>query len=357
MKHFALATVIALLLLASLWLTAPLSLAGGGSPTSCATTYRVHRGDTLSAIAQRFGISIQRLANANDIENPDHIRAGQTLCIPARRAPTPRPTPTPSPCTDAAIPLTATTALSDEIAVASPFTQPHSSFDLVAAYRFCPSADPSASGVTLGKDGQAGKRVSFPLLSGDVISSFTTPEEVENASIISSTTGSSPFFWVARSRQQEPFTYTLVLIGDPAPLRDLQLGYSKPLTQVFTLTDGDNACPANAQPVSVLRGQGVASVDLHAELVGDNGAFVPVTLDAIDYYPSIAQAERCYNFPAFALHPTLNPATQGYQLFVVINDGVAGPPGPGWRARCQVWARSVSWWSRWLRAFWGCSRR
>ena len=44
--------------------------------------YTVQQGDTLSAIAVRFGVSIDDLMAANQISNPDSIFAGQELRIP-----------------------------------------------------------------------------------------------------------------------------------------------------------------------------------------------------------------------------------------------------------------------------------
>ena len=46
------------------------------------TTYRVKRGDSLSAIAHKYGVSVHQLANANGIKNPNRIYAGQVICIP-----------------------------------------------------------------------------------------------------------------------------------------------------------------------------------------------------------------------------------------------------------------------------------
>lgn len=51
------------------------------------TTYIVQSGDTLSAIAARFGTTYQHLAAINDISNPDIIHVGQEICID-RTAPT-----------------------------------------------------------------------------------------------------------------------------------------------------------------------------------------------------------------------------------------------------------------------------
>jgi LysM repeat protein len=45
-------------------------------------TYVVRPGDSLSEIAERFGVSQQALMDANGITNPDAIREGQELVIP-----------------------------------------------------------------------------------------------------------------------------------------------------------------------------------------------------------------------------------------------------------------------------------
>lgn len=58
----------------------------GGSPTPPPnidyTTYIIQPGDTLSEIAQRFGTTTQALAQINGISNPNLIYAGNTLKIP-----------------------------------------------------------------------------------------------------------------------------------------------------------------------------------------------------------------------------------------------------------------------------------
>ncbi|MFP2957563.1 transglycosylase SLT domain-containing protein [Myxococcus sp. 1LA] len=45
-------------------------------------TYSVRSGDTLSALARKFNTSVSALAKANDIADPNKIRAGQKLSIP-----------------------------------------------------------------------------------------------------------------------------------------------------------------------------------------------------------------------------------------------------------------------------------
>ena len=49
----------------------------------CAARYYVHRGDTLSRIAARYGVSVYAIAHANGIHNINRIYPGQYLCIPA----------------------------------------------------------------------------------------------------------------------------------------------------------------------------------------------------------------------------------------------------------------------------------
>ena len=70
--------------------------------------YIVQRGDNLYRIALRFGTTYWAIAVANNLPNPNHIYAGQTLLIPGYVVPppivppvrptaTPTPTPTPTP--------------------------------------------------------------------------------------------------------------------------------------------------------------------------------------------------------------------------------------------------------------------
>ena len=46
--------------------------------------YVIRQGDTLTKIADRFGVSVQSLQAANGIENPNLIFAGDTLKIPSQ---------------------------------------------------------------------------------------------------------------------------------------------------------------------------------------------------------------------------------------------------------------------------------
>lgn len=54
-----------------------------GRDNVCGWHY-VRRGETLSGIARRYGLSWRLLAQANRLRNPNRIRAGSYLCIPLR---------------------------------------------------------------------------------------------------------------------------------------------------------------------------------------------------------------------------------------------------------------------------------
>jgi hypothetical protein len=49
-------------------------------------TLTVVGGDTLSSIASRSGVSVERLAGYNHIANPNFIYANQTICVPGQGA-------------------------------------------------------------------------------------------------------------------------------------------------------------------------------------------------------------------------------------------------------------------------------
>lgn len=67
------------------------------SPAS-GQTHVVQRGETLSAIARRFGLSTWALARANGLSNPSFIYVGQVLRISGAGSPSsPAPAPAPAP--------------------------------------------------------------------------------------------------------------------------------------------------------------------------------------------------------------------------------------------------------------------
>jgi LysM repeat protein len=75
------------------------------TPTPMPLVYTVQEGDTLSAIALRYGITVEDIVSANGLPNPDALNIGQQLVIPGHfvtptpAAPTAAPTDTPVPDT------------------------------------------------------------------------------------------------------------------------------------------------------------------------------------------------------------------------------------------------------------------
>lgn len=82
------------LIVAGQKLTIPGAATSGGS---AASTYVVQDGDTLGGIARRTGTSVKALAQANDISNPNLIRTGTKLTIPAGSGTASASAPTPAP--------------------------------------------------------------------------------------------------------------------------------------------------------------------------------------------------------------------------------------------------------------------
>lgn len=73
--------------------TAPATPAPGQTPApGSTTTYTVASGDTLFAIARRFGTTITALVSLNNLTNPDRLDVGQVLKIPTQGPVTPAPT-------------------------------------------------------------------------------------------------------------------------------------------------------------------------------------------------------------------------------------------------------------------------
>jgi putative chitinase len=69
-------------------LPAPVVLEGPGpAGPGDETTYTVVDGDNLSAIADRFGTTVEAIAAANGIEDPTQLSIGQVLTIPGAAAP------------------------------------------------------------------------------------------------------------------------------------------------------------------------------------------------------------------------------------------------------------------------------
>ena len=71
----------------------PTSQPPTATPPPVGTIYIVQAGDTLSSIARRFGVTVNAIAQANGITNPNLIYVGQRLVIPDGSTPSPTPIP------------------------------------------------------------------------------------------------------------------------------------------------------------------------------------------------------------------------------------------------------------------------
>ncbi len=70
--------------------------AGAASGTPAAgTEYVIQVGDSLSGVADRFGIPVAAIVEANNLDNPDFVFVGQRLIIPSADAQLPAATATP----------------------------------------------------------------------------------------------------------------------------------------------------------------------------------------------------------------------------------------------------------------------
>ncbi len=81
----------------------------------------VRRGESLAGIAHRYGVSWDKLAQSNGIHNPNRLRVGQRLTIPAKPDPNPssnprRPqSPNPSPASPSPVPGGPATAVAGDV--------------------------------------------------------------------------------------------------------------------------------------------------------------------------------------------------------------------------------------------------
>ncbi len=66
---------------------------GGQAPTPAPSggTYTVAKGDTLSSIGKKYGVTRQKLQELNKLANPNVIKVGQKLRVPGGAAPAPTP--------------------------------------------------------------------------------------------------------------------------------------------------------------------------------------------------------------------------------------------------------------------------
>lgn len=82
-----LAARITSLLLVIALLTASLPLTGEAfAMQNCGKSHTVVSGDTLSAIAAKYGTTVQELATLNDLTAPYTLTIGQVICVPGSAA-------------------------------------------------------------------------------------------------------------------------------------------------------------------------------------------------------------------------------------------------------------------------------
>ncbi len=60
------------------------AVAASSTTTEGPITYQVKRGETLAAIAARFGVTVSTIVAANQLATPDRVTEGQVLQIPRR---------------------------------------------------------------------------------------------------------------------------------------------------------------------------------------------------------------------------------------------------------------------------------
>ncbi len=71
----------------------PTAVAEPTAPPDEETIHVVQDGDTISGLAQQYGISMQAIIDANSLENPDSLSIGQKIKIPPPPGQVPTPTP------------------------------------------------------------------------------------------------------------------------------------------------------------------------------------------------------------------------------------------------------------------------
>ncbi|HDN78869.1 MAG TPA: LysM domain-containing protein [Chloroflexi bacterium] len=63
----------------------PLPASSFRSTQPTTSTFRIHvvqQGETLAVIAQKYGVTVEAILKANDLEKPESLYPGQTLRIP-----------------------------------------------------------------------------------------------------------------------------------------------------------------------------------------------------------------------------------------------------------------------------------
>ncbi|HUP69343.1 MAG TPA: M23 family metallopeptidase [Acidimicrobiales bacterium] len=81
----------------------PVEASGAGATQGGVARYTVRTGDNLTRVASRLGVSVATLAAANQIADPNRLRAGQVLTIPRVGEPEPAAAATLAPLSSAVV--------------------------------------------------------------------------------------------------------------------------------------------------------------------------------------------------------------------------------------------------------------
>ncbi len=104
----------------------PTIIGGGAVQPGGGTTYTIRSGDTLAAIADRFGLSLEELREANPGLDPATLSVGDTVQLPQIEGVPPTPAPETSPTDEPAPEATATTEPAPEPPTETPPPPPTS---------------------------------------------------------------------------------------------------------------------------------------------------------------------------------------------------------------------------------------
>lgn len=353
MKRLSFALALCIQLIVLLWLGV-----GVGQAGECGVLHTVKAGETLTAIGARYGVSVAALVERNHIPRPNLIRIGQELCIPLPLLPTVAAgngTVAPAPA-----------EVDDAMVGVRSLDQPSGGLlQLVAEFRLTeetPAAEPSDP-LLLMHSQPLGMRYPLRLAAGrptDVAQSvFGTPQALKEASA-----AGQPVLWlipnVPNLTERVAPSYTLALIGLPAPLLALQFGLTptRTITELLTSSDstgggfGSSGCKVVRNPVSVLGKSSAAQVEFRVELSGGADRYIGYIVTDLAYWSSPKNLAGCDVGVALALQSEAEG--EGYRLLLALPRSTGGTtPGEGTDADCQAW-EGVGGVFALLRILWGC---
>jgi LysM repeat protein len=120
------------------------------TPTVESVVHTVESGETLSIIAQSYGVTVEAIVDANGLSDPDRIVAGQTLIIPASGGSPPPATASPKPTnTPQPRPPTSTPTQRPPTATSAPAA---SSLQFTASLEWNPLVAPNCAGPAISKE-------------------------------------------------------------------------------------------------------------------------------------------------------------------------------------------------------------